>query len=81
MKKYYKKPIVIEAVRWDGKMYSHPKELPCIYIGNKDKDILIIKTLEGDMICNIGDYIIKGIKGEFYPCREDIFLESYEAVE
>jgi hypothetical protein len=39
---------------------------------------LVIKTLEGEHIANIGDYIIKGIKGEFYPCKEDIFKLTYE---
>ncbi len=40
----------------------------------------IIKTLEGDMRCQPGDWIIKGIKGEFYPCKPDIFEATYEAV-
>lgn len=43
--------------------------------------ILLIKTLEGDMIASKSDYIIKGIKGEFYPCKADIFKSSYELIE
>ena len=82
MTKYRKKPVVIEAyqltadtmvhiVRWmDGK---------CKWI--EDQIALIIPTLEGNMQANNGDYIIKGINGEFYPCREDIFLKTYEKVE
>jgi hypothetical protein len=42
---------------------------------------LIIKTLEGEHLANIGDYIIKGVHGEFYPCKPDIFRETYEEVE
>jgi hypothetical protein len=45
------------------------------------KPVLKIQTLEGDMIASIGDYIIKGIKGEFYPCKPDIFEQTYEKVE
>ena len=42
---------------------------------------LVIKTLEGDMFANIGDYIIKGVTGEYYPCKPDIFAITYESVE
>jgi hypothetical protein len=45
-----------------------------------DKEI-VIHTLEGDMKANRGDYIIKEVKGEFYPCRQDIFEQTYEEVE
>jgi hypothetical protein len=41
---------------------------------------IIISTLEGDMIANTGDYIIKGVNGEFYPCKPDIFKKTYEPV-
>jgi hypothetical protein len=41
----------------------------------------LIQTLEGDMHANPGDWIIKGVKGEFYPCKPDIFAATYEAVE
>lgn len=46
----------------------------------KDKGGFYIPTLEGDMKANIGDYIIKGINGEFYPCKPDIFDKTYEEV-
>lgn len=42
---------------------------------------LVIKTLEGEHLANIGDYIIRGVRGEFYPCKPDIFKETYEEVE
>jgi hypothetical protein len=82
--KYRKKPVVIEAIQWTGgnseEIYSKfPECFNSIIIYHNDA--LIIKTLEGNMTANDGDYIIKGIKGEFYPCREDIFLATYEKVE
>jgi hypothetical protein len=46
-----------------------------------EETYLIIETIEGNMRANLGDYIVKGIRGELYPCKSDIFLESYEAVE
>ena len=42
---------------------------------------LIIPTLEGEMVASFGDYIIKGVQGEFYPCKPDIFAQTYEPVE
>jgi hypothetical protein len=42
---------------------------------------VVIETLEGNMLANKGDYIIKGVKGEFYPCKPDIFEMSYESVD
>lgn len=45
------------------------------------KETMTIETLEGAMIANIGDYIIKGVNGEFYPCKPDIFEKTYEFVE
>lgn len=47
----------------------------------KDRPVLIIKTLEGDMKATLGDFIIKGLKGEFYPCKPDIFWMKYESLE
>jgi hypothetical protein len=52
-----------------------------VYSGLIDrKPTLMIPTLEGEHLCSVGDWIIKGVKGEFYPCRNDIFLETYERV-
>jgi len=85
MAKYRKKPVVIEAVlitpEWfDG---EHPNELHL-----KGRDIVTdpvarnvrIKTLEGEMIGNMGDWIITGVKGERYPCKPDIFAATYDEV-
>lgn len=76
--KYRKKPIVIEAVQFTGDQ----KEI-IAFTG--DANIftpigLIIHTLEGDHRAKIGDWIIKGIQGEFYPCKSDIFEQTYEEV-
>lgn len=81
--KYRKKPVVIEAVKYDG---NNPYDVEALG-GNsrtiilEPDDTLTIETLEGDMKANIGDYIIKGVKGELYPCKPDIFEQTYEAVE
>ena len=91
--KYKKKPIVIEAVQWNGKNLDEVKSfvedsLEYWYndtaweVGKGPVTIGIkIKTLEGDHIASIGDYIIKGANGEFYPCKPDIFEKTYEIVE
>lgn len=78
--KYRKKPVVIEAVQHTGG--NHPAidfiSEGLYYFQNCE---LYIKTLEGDHHASVGDYIIKGIKGEFYPCKPDIFEATYEKVE
>ena len=79
---YRKKPVVIQAVQWTGENNVEILQFcsNCyITSSGKTKD-LIISTLEGDMSASTGDYIIKGVKGEFYPCREDIFDMTYETV-
>lgn len=75
-KKFIKRPIIIEAVQFDGRNYNECFD----FIGGGVKHPsgkIIIKTLEGDMYCGKKDWIIKGIKGEFYPCKPDIFEETY----
>lgn len=76
-----KKPIVIEAVQWTGKNFEEVL-LFCpvlLDLGSTDTEWpLIIPTLEGDHTARIGDFIIKGIQGEFYPCKPDIFKATYE---
>ena len=79
--KFRKKPVVIEAIQFTG------NDSECIDFCNTAIDpkdatpSLIIPTLEGDHLCSIGDWIIKGIKGEFYPCKPDIFEKTYERVD
>lgn len=84
-KKYRKKPIVIEAKRFHGKLtMSEAKALATWCGGKLDFDggtfFVSIPTLEGDMTASKGDYIIKGVQGEFYPCKPDIFEATYEEV-
>ena len=79
---YKKKPLVIQAVQWTGENNIEILNFcsRCyITSSGKTKD-LVITTLEGDMSAAVGDYIIKGVKGEFYPCKEDIFDLTYETV-
>lgn len=84
--KFRKKPVVIEAVQWNGKNINEIKEFTKSSLRNKSKfkfldHYLIINTLEGDMRVDVGDYIIKGVHGEFYPCKPDIFKKTYEPVD
>jgi hypothetical protein len=86
--RFRKKPVEIEAMQlwadnahevaeWcGGKLYGHfgPDLRPIL-------PTLTIRTLEGDMLAGRGDWIIRGVQGEFYPCRADIFEQTYEAVE
>lgn len=85
--KYRKKPVVVEAVQFVDTEESILKlsELGLdpvqIDYDVPDSPILKIETLEGLMIATEGDYIIKGVQGEFYPCNPDIFAETYEEAE
>lgn len=91
--KYRKLPVEIEAVQWMG---SNLQEIKGFVGTDLEYDILDaawqvgkgiphvnmrIKTLEGNMECTKGDYVIKGVNGEFYPCKPDIFEKTYEKCE
>jgi hypothetical protein len=80
VQKWRKKPVVIEAVQWLGsnqvEVISFCKDFARIDIANK----LEIITLEGVMDASVNDYIIRGVNGEFYPCKPDIFAKTYELV-
>ena len=76
--KYIKKPVAIEAVQWTGSNIKEMKEFyPKSFSSPMRGNILEIHTLEGEMTAQVGDYIIKGIQGEFYPCKPDIFEKTY----
>lgn len=81
MGKYKKKPVVIEAVQYKKGMKHKALKPAYHYMEGKTPIGVGIKTLEGFMIVNEGDWIIKGVKGEFYPCKPDIFEATYEKVE
>lgn len=103
MAKFRKKPVVIEAVRFDGvesvddapaamfegsfcppqewlqdALGMHEAQIGAVFA---DGDSLTIRTLEGRMIATPGDWIIRGVKGELYPCKPDIFAATYEPAE
>lgn len=86
--KYRKKPIIIEAIQWKANWESYHEickfvgeSLQYNHCGSQEPKEIYIETLEGTHTASTGDFIIKGIKGEFYPCKPDIFEASYEAVE
>lgn len=85
IRKYQKKPVTVEAVQWNGENREEVLDF-CNHDGKSRAvatgitRIIVIKTLEGTMEGHVGDYIIKGVKGEFYPCKPDIFRETYEEV-
>lgn len=79
--KYRKKPVVIEAVQWTGCNLAEIENFMCMILYPIEESSLLIYTLEGTMTASIGDFIIKGISGEFYPCKPDIFENTYEKVE
>lgn len=90
--KYRKKPVVIEAIQWNENNLKEVMEFiesefeyepNTHWYTNKFSynGKLYINTLEGDMLVSKYDYIIKGIKGEFYPCKPDIFEATYEVIE
>ena len=90
--KFRKKPVVIEAMQFlgpvaaigdidyattfDDWIVASQGDRTCRYVG----DTIVIPTLEGDHIASPGDWIIRGVKGEIYPCKPDIFAATYEAV-
>lgn len=83
--KYRKKPVIIEAMEFNEKDKDRVfKWITCtttdpIFV--EGKPALKIQTLEGVMTAQLGDYIIKGVNGEFYPCKPDIFVKTYEPLE
>ena len=87
--KFRKKPVIIDAELFDGGFVSTSHIVSEFTLGKaRAKDIdgrgiqtLAISTLEGEMTANIGDWIIKGVNGEFYPCKPDIFEKTYELVD
>lgn len=86
MAKFRKKPVVIDAIRYEGKednnrvinwLASLKASIGCWLVHDNE---IIIPTLEGNMKVSPGDYLIRGVKGEYYPCKPDIFLATYDEV-
>ena len=95
MSQFRKKPVVIEAFQWSGDFdaldawlnglgYSEDGEdggaADGIHESDTEEHILVIPTEEGEHRAMVGDYIIRGVQGEFYPCKPDIFAATYEPV-
>lgn len=82
--KYKKKPVIIEAIQFedtDERIYELSEFMRGVRVNYEDNNPYIpIETLEGTMRASVGDYIIKGVNGEFYPCKPDIFEKTYEKV-
>ena len=88
---YRKKPVVIDAIQLTAESFDAVEKFICVnagdfrhyrhegdFLSKKNPIGLNKKTLEGTMMASLGDYIIKGVNGEFYPCKPDIFEKTYE---
>lgn len=92
IKKYRKKPVVIEALQFDGTRqsanqvfawlgsHSFPAQLDLGGVNGQPVKLFLL-TLEGGMLVSPGDFVIRGVAGEFYPCKPEIFQQTYEAEE
>ena len=88
--KFRKRPVVVDAVQWLGpdtdlpdwaRLETWPIEIVDTKVERRSKKpALKIETLEGNMIAQVGDWIIRGVAGEIYPCKPEIFAVTYEAV-
>jgi hypothetical protein len=84
--KYRKKPVIIEAIQWTGENEDECAKFLGKSFGGfpekySDADDIIVLTLEGQHIASRGDYLIRGVKGEHYPCKPDIFEMTYEPIQ
>lgn len=82
--KYKKKPVIIEAIQFEDtaeRIRELSEFMGGVHVYYEDNNPYVpIETLEGTMRASVGDYIIKGVNGEFYPCKPDIFEKTYEKV-
>lgn len=82
MRRFRRKPVVVEAVHYTGFNLSEIEAFADTFVEVRaNSHGLFIKTLEGVMRATPGDWIIKGVMGEFYPCKPDIFFMTYETVD
>lgn len=83
--KFRKRPVVIEAKQFTDeskdRVFSWVKPTAYPSFDVNGNPTIRIETLEGDMTVRLGDWVIKGVNGEFYPCKPDIFDKTYERVE
>ena len=79
--KFRTKPCEIEAVQWTGENLTEILRFTNKQNIDITSGVPVIKTLEGDMRATVGDYIIRGLRGEYYPCKPDVFQKKYEPCE
>jgi len=81
--KYIKKRVQVTAVQWDGRNFDEISKFSNgeVSLLSENSDKLVIPTLEGEMHARKGDYIIKGVLGELYPCKPEAFKKTYDKVE
>lgn len=81
MIKYYRKrPVAIRAIQYDGSNIQEIMLFTQHRVTICQNNVYTVQTLEGDMKISIGDFVIEGVNGEFYPCKPDIFEKTYEEV-
>ena len=82
--KFRKKPVVIEAMQFTeeskDRVFHWVRGNRYADFDTRGRPVLVIETLEGDMRASVGDWVIRGVNGEFYPCKPDIFEKTYEPV-
>jgi hypothetical protein len=76
--KFRKKPVVIDAIQFTGHNLFEVAQFAGDTARRGPGGPVVIRTLEGEMTCSPGDWIIRGVKGEFYPCKPDIFAATYD---
>lgn len=82
MARFRKKPVVVEAVQWTGDNFREVEDFAKLSVAQvSSADPLKVHTREGSLHADVGDWIIKGVQGEFYPCKPDIFAATYEPVD
>lgn len=85
MAKFRKRPVVVDAVQWHGANLAEINDFlnhnqhQIVTDANARPVAIVIPTLEGMMRCDLNDWIIKGVAGEYYPCKPEIFTKTYEA--
>ena len=83
-KKYRKRPVEVEVLQWTGNNFSDMRRFTGWYaevFASPEGSCLLVRTMEGNYVAKPGDYIIRGVQGEFYPCKADVFTETYEEVD
>ncbi len=86
MTRYRKKPVVIDAILWNGTASGATAVIDFVLAGggtaryHDEDDKIAIDTLEGTVTASPGDWVIRGVQGEHYPCKTDIIVATYEAV-